>query len=485
MIKRNLFYNILLSVSQLIFPLITFPYASRILGPQGIGTVNFIDSFTQYFLLFAALGIPVYGIREVSRMGKNTEELNKTFNEVFTIHLISTVIFSIVYLLVAILVKSIRVHFDLVLVGIFTMYFSVFAVEWFYQGIEQFAYITKRTLIVRSLSIGLLFVFLKPGSKPVTYALIFAFITLINGIVNAVLLKKHIKFGLKNLTYKKHIKPLVLIFSSTIAVSVYTLMDNMILGFMKGETAVGIYSTALKVVRIPFALIIAIGSVIVPQVSRAYNENRMQDVNELINKSFTFTCIVGIPIVIGLFVSSAFLVTCFAGKNFIAAGGVIQILSPAVMLIGMNSILGTQLLTPMGKEKHLLKMAVICMFFSLLCNLALIPLFSYNGAAITNVLTEVLLVCMLFYAVNKEKPVTIAPRIFFESLTGGLMFIPLAYFIRQFNLNYFIKEVTVIISCSLFYLCYIWLFNQNRYVNNLKMIVTNRFNLIVLNKINL
>lgn len=474
MVKRNLFFNILLSVSGLIFPLITFPYASRILGPQGVGSVNFIDSFTQYFMLFAALGVPYYGIREISKLEKGTEIFDKTFSEIFLIHLTSTALFSIIYLIIALSVKNIKVHLDLALVGIASMYFNVFAVEWFYQGIEQFEYITKRTLIIRSLTIILLFLFFKPGSKPVIYVVIFTTVIFLNGLMNALLLKKHVKIRLSNLQLKKHVKPLFIIFSSAIAVSVYTLLDNMLLGFIKGETAVGIYSTALKIVRIPFALIIAISSVIVPQVSRACSEARMDDVNSLINKSFAFICIIGLPIVFGLFVSSSFLIKCFAGVTFSAASGVIQLLSPVIMLIGINSLFGAQLLTPMGKEKILLKLALICMFFSLVCNVVLIPAFSYIGAGITNILTEALLAGMLFYVVYNEKAVSIKPAIFFQCLCGALLFIPIAYTIRFMTITYLLKEVLIILTCIAVYGLYLWFLVKNIYIENLKELVANK-----------
>ena len=174
MFKKNLFYNSILSISQFIFPLITFPYSSRILGPQGIGAINFIDSFTQYFVLFAALGIPLYGVREISKQKGQPVGLNKTFSEIFAIHLISALIFSVVYLGIALTIPNLRLHLDLVFIGIIMVLSGVFSAEWLFQGLEEFKYITTRSLIVRSLSVVFLFVFLHKNSPPFVYYAVMA-----------------------------------------------------------------------------------------------------------------------------------------------------------------------------------------------------------------------------------------------------------------------------------------------------------------------
>ena len=195
------------------------------------------------------------------------------------------------------------------------MFSNVFMIEWFYQGIEKFSYITTRALIVRSLSVVFLFVFLKPGSNPVVYYSISASGFVITSILNMYFLKKYVKLSFKFSGLKQHIKPLSVILGSTLAVSVYLLMDNIILGFIKNETAVGIYSTAIRIVKIPFAVIVAISTVIIPQVSRAFNENNQIEVRSLLHKSFSFICLLGVPIAVGMFISSSFLVHKFAGDK--------------------------------------------------------------------------------------------------------------------------------------------------------------------------
>lgn len=475
MIKKNLFYNALLAVSQFIFPLITFPYSSRILGPNGIGSVNFIDSFTQYFLLFSALGVPLYGVREIAGSRDNPEKLAKIFNEILLIHLISTCIFSVIYVGLALSVQELRGHMDMVAVGVLIMFSNVFLIEWFYQGIENFSYITARSLIVRTLSVIFLFAFLKPGSNPIIYYLISASGYYVTSILNMFYIKKHVKIKLSKLNLRDHLKPLVIILSSTLAVSVYLLMDNIILGFIKDEKAVGFYSTAIRIVKIPFTIIVAISSVIIPQVSQAFKNNDEDKIRLLIHKSFSFICLFGIPITAGIFISASFLVHKFAGEKFTESIVLVQILSPIILLVGLNNIFGFQILTPMGKEKYLLWAVIIGMIFSVTVNLLLIPVLSYKGAAITNLLTECIVTIACYLYVSRFFKVWFNLKVALQCTFGAALFFPIAYLIRSMHLNYNITEIGIIFICGIFYVVYVNVFMNNEYVISFKQSVFNKF----------
>lgn len=464
-------------MGQFVFPLITFPYSSRILGPDGIGSVNFIDSFTQYFLLFSSLGIPIYGIREVARRKDHPEELNKLVSEIFSIHIVSTIIFSIIYLVAALSIPALRSNIEIVFVGIGVMFFSTLGCEWFFQGIEKFGYITGRALILRVLSIIFLFVFLHKDSPPVIYYVIGATPAFLGGILNQYNLNKKINLKLTTVALKKHIKPLLFILSSTLAVSVYLLLDNIILGLMKGDAAVGIYSTALKIVRIPMAIIGAMSAAIVPAITRAFSMHDNEKVAVLIQKSFSFVCVAIIPIAFGMIISSSFLVETFAGKKFEASEFSLKTLSPVILLIGLNNIFGVQLLTPLGKEKFFFIAVSGGMVCSIVLNLFLIPSFSFVGAAITNLCTEVVVTLLCFYFVRKYIAVSFDMKIFFQCLFAASMFFPIAFLIHQFHFSYILTELLIIISSTVFYITFIWLFIKNEYVDNIKHLLLSKLRL--------
>jgi O-antigen/teichoic acid export membrane protein len=466
-----------LSISQFIFPLITFPYASRILGPRGIGAVNFIDSLTQYFLLFAALGVPIYGVREIAKVKDERDALNKTFSEIFIIHICSTGIFSVLYIGLILLIPMLHAQLDLVFIGLLILAFGFLSLEWFFQGMEKFSYITKRTLLVRVSSIFLLFIFLKPGSQPFVYYAVLSTVYVFTGIINFFSFRNYVSIVTKDLNFKKHIKPLSIILGSTLAISVYIYMDNVILGFIKGESAVGYYSTAIRIVKIPFAFITAISAVMIPRISQAFKNGQIDSVRSLIDRSFNFICIVGIPIAFGIFVCSEFLIRTFAGEGFLNAITPLRILTPVILLVGMSNICGIQLLTPFGKEKLLLKAVLGGMLFSLVANFCLIPFFSFIGAAITNVLTETIVTLLTFFAVKKYIKISFDKRIFLQCFLGSAFFFPIALLIEKINLTYILQEVLIILSCILFYSVYVVVFVRNKYVDSIRISVFKRLSL--------
>jgi len=468
MLKKNLFYNSILSISQFIFPIITFPYSSRILGPHGIGAINFIDSFTQYFVLFAALGIPLYGVREISKHKGNKSALNKTFSEIFAIHLISAGIFSVVYLSLALSIPNLRVHLDLVGIGILMIISGVLSAEWLFQGMEQFAYITSRTLVVRSISVVFLFIFLRQNSPPFIYYAIMASGLVLNGLINVFYLRKLIKISFKRLNLMKHLKPLFIILGSTLAVSIYLLMDNVILGFMQGESAVGIYATALRIVRLPLALIYAVNSVIIPQVSRAYANKDFDTIKSLANKAFSLICVVSFPILTGIYVASPFLIHVFAGNKFDGSIIALKILAPLIIVIGIGNIICVQLLTPMEKERFLLRTYIISMIFSLLTNILLIKYFSYQGASYGMILTEIVATGLAYHFLRNTLKIRFNKKIFLQSLVGSLIFFPIAFIVRKLIGNYLIREVCVIFSCVSFYVFFLWFLVKNIYIESFK-----------------
>lgn len=475
MLKKNLLYNSILSVSQFLFPIITFPYSSRILGPHGIGAINFIDSFTQYFILFSALGIPLYGVREISKHKGDDNRLSKTFSEIFTIHLVASVIFSVVYLALALSIPNLRNHLDLVGVGIIIILSSVLSAEWLFQGMEQFAYITSRTLIVRCISVVLLFVFLRTNSPPFIYYSIMASGIVLNGFINLFYLRKLVSIKFKQLQLMQHVKPLIIILGSTVAVSVYLLMDNVILGFMKGESAVGIYATALRIVRLPLAIITAVNSVIIPQVSRAYAKQNFDEIKVLANKSFSLICVVTFPIVTGIYVASSFLIHIFAGNKFDGSILSLKILAPLIIIIGMANIVCIQLLAPMGKEGKLLKTYIVSMVFSLLTNIMLINYFSYKGACVGMIATECLATVMAYYYLRKEIVINFDKKIAVQTCIGSLLFFPIARIVRLVVSEFVIAESLIIFLCMIFYAAFLWIVVDNIYVKNLKTQLSGKY----------
>ncbi|HWV73748.1 MAG TPA: flippase [Pseudosphingobacterium sp.] len=458
-IKKNAFFNILLAVSQILFPLITFPYISRILQPQGVGAYTFVDSYTQYFVLIAALGIPVYGMREIAKTRHSLAERSKVFSELIILHLFITLCITLVYIGSFLLIPRLQPYTDLFWIGSTLLLSSAFLIEWFYQGMEKFPFITIRTLLIRFASIICIFLVIKKKSDVTYYYVINCTAVLLNAVINLWYSKRFVKFSISALEIKRHFKPLMFIFSSAIVSSVYTLLDSVILGFLTNVAQVGYYTTAVKLSKILIMLLAAFTTVLVPPLSLAFKENRSQDAKQLLQKSFDYVAFIGVPLSVGLYIIAKPLVLLFSGSSFLPAVNSLRLLAPTILFIGLSYVFGMQVLNPTGNERYFFLATFIGMIVSISANLLLIPWMEQLGAAITNLLVEFTVMAILIkFALNKAD---FQPRWqnIIKALFASLPFFGIVYLIE---LNHFSLLITLLLTCTLCattYLCiqhFVW-----------------------------
>jgi O-antigen/teichoic acid export membrane protein len=450
LIRKNLIYNTLLSVSQVLFPIITFPYSSRILGPKGIGAVSFVDSLTQYFILICALGIPTYGVREVSRVRHDRNALNKLFSELLSIHLIATAVCFVFYFIAGIYSHE-NASPALFLIGATILLSNVFIIEWFFQGIERFKFITTRILFLRIFFIVLLFAFVRTEKDVTIYYALTLFTFLGNAIANFYYSRNYVSITFKQLDLKKHLKPLFFLVASNLAVSAYILMDNIILGFLADVDAVAYYATAVKLVKIPISFINALGIVLLPQLATAY-DNDPSRFNKLIGTSFNYVISLTVPICAGFFICAPMIIHLFAGDKFDESIFLIRILSPIVFLIGLSYTICLQLLTPHHKEKAMLKMSLVGMVISISLNFVLIPLFSDKGAAFSNLVTETVVFGIALFLSWKFFKINLDGKLVLFACLAAATFFPIYYLVDLLDLQMLIKLPIIIALCGMVYL---------------------------------
>ncbi|UKJ07077.1 flippase [Solitalea lacus] len=452
-IKKNLAYNILLSVSNIIFPIITFPYVSRVLGPEGTGLTNFVLSFCQYFILLSALGISIYGVREIAKTKDNIEGRSKVFIELFLIRLLTTIIVLVPYFITILYFDKFSSHNALYLWGGLYIFFNLFSIEWFFTGMENFKYITSRSIIIKFISIGALFLFVKEKSDVLPYFLITVFGLIFNSFVNIRYSLKYLKLNIsyKELYYKPHVRPMLVIFGSTVAISVYVLMDTILLGLLADEKAVGYYSAALKLNKLSLTIITSLGAVLVPRLSNAVAKNDQAEIKRLIGQSFNFVYTLGIPIMVGIFALAPELTLVFSGKEFLPSVLAMRILCPITLIIGLSNIFGIQILTPLSKDRQLLFSVLSGTIISLLLNFILIPLFHENGAAITNLIAETVVTVLTFYFARKYLTFELNLKAFTQNVLSALPIFLLAEAAKLiFSQPFYVLVATLIGSMVLF-----------------------------------
>lgn len=449
--KRNYIYNLIITVFNILFPVLSFPYAARILGPSGIGKIQFVSNFAQYFALIAALGLPFYGVREIAKVKNDKNKLSKTFSELLYIYIITSVLFTVIFIVITVSVNRFNVDFKYYLTASSLILLGFCSVDWFYQGLEQFKTIAIRSIVVKLISLILLYTLVKNKNDLFIYMVITVFSFLGNNLMNMLILSRSIAFQTKELNVKRHIKPLIYILASTLSMAMYALFDTVLLGLLSDEKSVGFYTAGVKISKITLPLVTSIGGALIPQISRSFASNQKQ-FNQIITLSFEFIIIISIPISFGLLVLAPEMIYVFSGPDFHRAVLPMQILSFLPFLIGMGNLFGVQILITAAKEKEMLISVATGMFVSLLGNILLVPPLKEIGGAISNTLTELIVALMFFYFVRKNFEINLSGKVIINSVLVSILFIPIVIGLRLIITNSIAIIAASFLLCSLIYI---------------------------------
>lgn len=452
-LKKNSIYNTLLNVCNVIYPLVTAPYLARVLDPDGIGLFNFATTYANYFALVAVLGIPIYGIREVAKVREDKEALNNVVSELITISLISTIVVTAVYLLTLLIINKLHESFILFLVAGIVIYLAPLRINWYYQGVEKFGFITARTLIIRVLSIVSLFVFVKSKGDVVIFVLIYVLGTVIGDFWNYLKLRGDgIKPRIKLSGLQNHMRPVLLLFTSSVAISIYTVLDTVMLGFMSDYAEVGYYNSASHMSKAIVTFVTSISAVLVPRVSYYFKKGLNDEIDSLIEKSFSFLSFIALPCAIGLFCIAPIFVPLFLGEGFRGSIVPLQILSFLVLSIGLNNFLGTQVLVGLGKDSHFMKAVIIGAIANFAMNGMLIPYFGANGASVSSLIAETIIALVMVIMVKKHTFFRIKlNKEMLLSLLFSLCFIPITYIVSLYTTGWLFVAIATI-CCGGFYI---------------------------------
>ncbi|MBM7641755.1 flippase [Streptococcus loxodontisalivarius] len=397
-VRVNFIMNFILTVSNFVFPLISFPYASRILGADGVGTVNFATSIISYFTMIGMLGIPTYGIRACAKVRDDKDKLAKTVQEIVILN--SFVMFlSILALLIAVMtVGKLNQEKFLYLIMSSTLIFNVLGVEWLYKALERYSYISIRSIIFKFLSLVLLMFLVKTSQDYVLYGGITVFAAVGSNLMNFINLRRMIPLKpYKDLDIWQHLRPTLTFFLLSVSSTIYLNVDTTLLGFIKGDAVVGYYSAATKIKAILVSVVTSLGTVLLPRLSYYYQENRLDEFNRLVQKALQFIFVLAIPMVVYFIIEAKDSILFLSGNDFLPAVLAMQLIMPAVLFIGVSNLTGIQILVPTNREKLVVYSTVIGAIADVLVNMIGIPLFGANGAAFASAFAELVVVLVQIY----------------------------------------------------------------------------------------
>ncbi|MGQ5708293.1 flippase [Lactobacillus sp. PSON] len=385
----NALLNGLRSALNLIFPLITFPYVSRVLSVDGMGIYNFSYTYVGYFLLLAGLGIATYAVREGAKYRDNKEKISTFSSEVFTINVISTLIAYALLFVSLIIFGNLHNYISSILIFSLQLLFTTLGTEWVYTIYEDYSYITIRSILFKIFSIILLFIFVRSANDYLWYAGITVFAGVGSNILNWIHAKSFIDIKLvKKTNWQYHLKPILVIFASSVAVTLYVSSDTTILGLMKDDYAVGIYSVAVKIYNIAAGLISGLLVVTIPRLAMLLGQRRIREYNNVLSQVINNISILVLPAAVGLIMLSKEVVLIIAGKKYLDSIFSLQIITAAFIFSNFSTIFNQCVLIPAKRENASLRNTLITGVVNIALNFVLIPFMSYDGTSLSTVIAE-------------------------------------------------------------------------------------------------
>ncbi len=451
-IKKNFILNIILTISSMIFPLITMPYVTRILFDVGMGKVSFALSFISYFQLFAGLGIPTYGIRAVAQCRDDKNQLSKTSHELLFINLITTAISYVVLAVLIIFIPKLREEKLLYVIISATIFLSSIGMEWLYKGLEDYSYITIRSIIFKFLALVMTFLLIKTESDYILYGLLSVFAASASNILNLFYARKYITFKWqKNYQLKKHLKPVLVFFALSCATTIYTHLDTTMLGFIVGDSAVGQYDVAIKLKTFLTILVTSLGAVLLPRVSYFIEKGEFEEFWKINKKGINFVFVLAIPLIVYFALFARESVYFISNELFSNAILPFQIILPVILFIGLTNVMGIQILVPLGKEKIVLYSCIAGAVVNLILNGIFIPIYAEVGAAIGTLVAELVVLIYQYVTLRKDVKDAFLSVQYYKILIATLIAFFSCFWVKSLSIGIFL---TLLISACIFFIVY-------------------------------
>lgn len=458
---KNAFLNGFKNVLNLLFPLLTFPYVSKILSVEGIGQYNFAQATVSYFSLIAGLGISSYAIREGAKYRDDRNKFDTFASEVLLCNTISTIIAYLLLAFCMLFVDKLESYAPLILVFSIQIVFTTIGIEWLYSIYEEYEYITVRSIAFKIISIILIFMFVKDSGDAVNYALITVFSSVGSNLLNLTHSKEYfhiVKVKLSDCA--RHIKPILVIFASNIAIMIYVYSDTTILGFMATDYEVGIYSVSVKVYNIIKNLLSSVLIVSIPRLSMYYGSGRITDFKNTAQKVYDSVTTLLLPAVVGLFCVSKNVILAISDVTYISAETSLKILCIALMFCIYGWFFSQCILMPIKKENIILIATCISATTNIVLNFCLIPIWKEDAAAFTTLVAEFIMFVICAVCGQKTAKIRLLGKNMCSVIIGCAAIILLCKLILNSSMNMMLQLVAAVVASTIVYCIILLLFHN-------------------------
>ena len=461
-VKKNTLFNTIKSVFGIIYPLITFPYISRVLQTENVGKINFSNSVVSYFSLIASLGVTTYAVRECSKYREDKDKLGETASQILSINIWSTLIAYFALIVTLLLARPLDNYRKLIIIQSSTILFTTLGADWLNTAMEDFKFIAIRTMGMQVVSLLLMFIFVKRPEDYLIYAIISVVATSGTNIVNIFYRRRYCKTRFVfHIDWKKHLPSILLLFSLLLSQTIYTSSDTTILGLVKGDYQVGLYSTSVKIYNVVNTMIASVAWVVMPQLSLNFAKRDFIQVNNLLKYSLNFIIVLGLPCLVGLNVIGKEVIMLIAGESYLGAELSLRILTISLGCSFISGWIGNMMMLPAGKEKICLKSSIVSAVVNIILNFIFIPVWGLNAAAATTAVSEFLGIIIKLPYIDENIRIDGLGKIFAAPITGSLAIILVSLIVRYFvKSSYLIAILTIIFSGCIYLIILIFMRND-------------------------
>lgn len=439
-LKKNFIYSFLYQVLILIIPLLVAPYLSRVLKAEGIGIYSYTYSIVYYFMLFTLLGVNNYGNRSIAKVRDDKEELKKTFWSIYIFQLFMGVIMLILYIMYIFFFDNL--YKSISYIQIIFIFSAILDIGWLYLGLEEIKMTITRNILVKLGNLLLVFLFVKTENDVWIYTLIMSGMALVSQILLWSFIAKKIGFvKIKWKDIRKHIKPNFVLFLPVIAVSLYKIMDKIMLGFFGNIEEVGFYENAEKIINIPITFITALGTVMLPRMSNLIAKGENEKIQYYIQKSMKFVMFLSMGMVFGLIAIGYDFAPLFFGGDFQKTGILIVLLAPTILFLSFANVLRTQYLIPNEKDKIYIISVSLGAIVNLIFNFLFIPKWGSIGACFGTITAEFVVMFTQAIFLTKYLPIKEYTKDCFPFFLKALVMFLILYLLHYLGINIYIKQM--------------------------------------------
>lgn len=450
-IIKNYLYNVIYQILLIIIPVITVPYISRIFTPEQLGINSYTFSIVQYFVLFATLGVKIYGNRTIAYIREDRKKTMKTFWSIFFAILFTTLLSIIGYSIF--LLFFVRDYIQIYFIQSLYIFSVAIDISWLFMGMEDFKKVVIRNTTVKIIGTMMIFVFVKDSTDFYLYIFLLAITNFIGYISMWFFIKEYIIGFYFNINeIKKHFMPLFKIYIPQIAIQIYVVMDKTMIGILSDTTQVGYYDMSQRIVKIVLSVLTSLGIVMIPHISNLIANQKLENVEKSIGLTFKYMLYLAYPMAFGLSLISQSFTVWFFGPNFLYTGVLMKYSSFIIIAITLSNIIGMQLLMPMMKEKEF-TLSVICgAILNVILNLLLIPKYGAFGAVIATIIGE--FTVTLIQVVLIKKYINVIPYILesWKSLLSSIIMYIGVHYLTIKMLDGFLTNIIQVLIGVLIYI---------------------------------